>query len=197
MQGWGSVPEMGRTRVQSQQTVRLRRIQVRRNPLVILSAPAALYVYLLIRGLGRWLAATATGLPAYHTMVYKVLPTFGVLSNTGDIAPVRSAILILAGPALVLLAGYLLLVLVSLWGERLPSWLRLFLCLTCYLGLILDPIYYAVIPLLRLGGEPGMLMRITGAPSVALILPAMVLLGLNVMLTRNRMVPLIRRKDGS
>jgi hypothetical protein len=167
---------------------------LRRNPLGILSALAAFYIYLLLRGLGRGLVAIVVGLPVRRIMIYKVLPTFDALSNTGRIAPGVLATFIIAGPLCALLAGYLLLALISLRGEHLPPRLRLLLCFTCYLSLTLDPIYYAVISLLRLGGEPDKLAQITGAPSLAVTLPAMALLGLNVMLTRSRLIPVIRNK---
>lgn len=166
---------------------------MRRNPLALLLVPASFYVYLLIRGLGRALAAALMGLPVDHIMFYKILPAFDVFSQSGEIAPAKIAILILGGPVCALLAGYILLVLLVPWRERLPSGLGLFLCFTCYLSLILDPIYFALIPLLPLGGEPEMLARITSVSPIAIALPAMGLLGLNVILTRNRLVLLIKR----
>ncbi len=169
---------------------------MRRNPLAIVSVLVAFYVFYGLRGLGRALAAVIMGLPVSRVMIYKVLPGFDVFSNAWDIAPSRLTTLILAGPACALLAGYLLLVLIGSRGKRLPPPLRLFLCLTSYISLILDPIYYAVIPLLRLGGEPETLAWILDVSPIWLALPAMAVLGLNVMLTRKKLVPLIKGTRG-
>jgi len=163
-----------------------------RHPLTIVSVLGAVYVYYALRGLGRALAAVIMGLPAKQGMLFKVLPTFDVFSNAWETAPRALGTLILAGPALALLAGYLLLLIVHYCGRRLPPHLQIFLCVTSYAGLILDPIYYALIPLLRLGGEPETLARVFDVPRVAVALPAMVLLGLNVFLIRRRLVPLMR-----
>ena len=169
---------------------------MRRNPLAAVSVLAAIYVFYLLRGLGRALAAAVMGLPVGRVMIYKVLPSFDVFSDAWDMAPARLATLILAGPVCALLAGYLLLVLIGPPGRRLPSQLLLFLSMTSYAGLILDPIYYAVIPLFRLGGEPEMLTWVLGVSRIWVVLPAMAVLGLNVMLTRKRLVPLIKGTRG-
>jgi hypothetical protein len=167
---------------------------MRRNPLAIASVLGAFYAFYVLRGLGRALAAIIMGLPVTRVMIYRVLPGFDVFSDAWEMAPSRLATLILAGPACALLAGYLLLVLIGSRGKRLPSQLLLFLCMTSYVSLILDPIYYAVIPLLRLGGEPETLAWVLDVSRIWVALPAMAVLGLNVMLTRRRLVPLI--KDG-
>jgi hypothetical protein len=165
---------------------------MRRSPLAIVSVLAAVYVFYVLRGLGRALAAVIMGLPVTSVMIYKVLPGFDVFSNAWEIGRSRIATLILAGPACALLAGYILLMLIGSRGKRLPPLFRLFLCMTSYISLILDPIYYAVIPLLRLGGEPETLAWILDVSPIWLALPAMVVLGLNVMLTRKGLVPLIK-----
>jgi hypothetical protein len=165
---------------------------MRRHPLTIVSVLGAVYVFYTLRGLGRALAAVVMGLPVNRVMLYKVLPSFDVFSDAWQTAPSRLATLILAGPACALLAGYLLLMFIGCLGKRLPPQLMLFLCMTSYAGLILDPIYYAVVPLLRLGGEPETLAWVLDASRLWVALPAMALLGLNVMLTRKRLVPLIR-----
>jgi hypothetical protein len=165
---------------------------MRRNPLAILSVVGAIYLYYLLRGLGRALAAASMGLPTNRVMLYKVLPTFDVFSNAWEMSPSTIAVLLLAGPACALLAGYLLMALIDRLGESLPRPALLFLCITSYAGLMLDPIYYALIPLLRLGGEPDILTRALDIPRAWVVLPAMVILGLNVLLTRRRLVPLIR-----
>ena len=167
---------------------------MRRNPLAIVSVLAAFYVFYVLRGLGRALVAVIMGLPVTSVMIYKVLPGFDVFSNAWEMRPSRLATLILAGPACALLAGYILLVLIGYREKRLPPNLRLFLCMTSYISLILDPIYYAAIPLLRLGGEPETLAWILDVSPIWLALPAMAVLGLNVFLTKGRLVPLIKAK---
>lgn len=165
---------------------------MRGHPLTIVSVLGAVYVYYTLRGLGRALAALMMALPVRHNMLFKVLPAFDVFSDAWEMPPLRLAALILAGPALALLAGYILMVLIGRMGQRFPPHLRLLLCLISYAGLILDPIYYALIPLLRLGGEPETLAWVLDLPRVWVALPAMVLLGLNVFLIRKRLVPVMR-----
>ena len=167
---------------------------MRRNPLAIISVLVAFYTFYVLRGLGRALAAVIMGLPVGRVMIYKVLPSFDVFSNAWELEPSRLVTLILAGPACALLAGYLLLALIASREKRLPPRLRLFLCMTSYISLILDPIYYAAIPLLRLGGEPETLAWILDVSPIWLALPAMAVLGLNVFLTKGRLVPLIKAK---
>ncbi len=166
--------------------------EMRRNPLTILSILGAIYVFYVLRGLGRALAAIIMGLPAKPVIIYKVLPGFDVFSNAWEMAPPRLAALILAGPACALLAGYLLLVLISYQGNRIPSKVLHFLCMASYVSLVLDPIYYAVIPLLRLGGEPETLAWVLDVSRIWVALPAMAMLGFNVILARERLVPIIK-----
>jgi len=165
---------------------------MRRHPLTIVSVIGAVYLFYILRGLGRALAALILGIPLNQRMLYKVLPTFDVFSDAWQRAPLELAALILAGPALALLTGYMLLVLACSLGRRLPTPLLLFLAITSYVALILDPIYYAVIPLLRLGGEPETLAWVLDVPRISVVLPAMALLGLNVFLIRRNLVPLIK-----
>jgi hypothetical protein len=164
---------------------------MRRKPLALLSILGAGYAYLLIRQMGKVLAATALGMPVDPGMIYGFLPDFQV-SYPGDAPTYGHAILMLAGPGLALLTGYFFLWVVWHHRERIPSGLRLLTGLISYLGLILDPAYYALIPLLRLGGEPEILARATGVSPIAIVLPAMVVLGLNVMLAKRHLIPAIR-----
>jgi hypothetical protein len=169
---------------------------MRRDPLAIVSVVGAFYIFYALRGLGRALAAAILGQPVDLVMLYKVLPTFDVFSGAWEMATPRLVTLILAGPACVLAVGYLLMVIVSRKGARLPSQLVFFLCVTSYAGLMLDPIYYAVIPLLRLGGEPETLAWVLDVSRFWVALPAMVLLGINVVLTKAKLVPLIKTNRG-
>ena len=102
--------------------------RMRRNPLPLLLVPVAFYVYLLLRGLGRALAAALVGLPVERAMLYKVVPVFGAVSPSGETTPARMAIVTLAGPASALLAGYILLVTVRSPATRLHPKLALLLC---------------------------------------------------------------------
>jgi hypothetical protein len=169
---------------------------MRSHPLVLLSIPAAGYVYLLIRQVGRGLGAAAFSIPIEPVMMSKILPGFDVYSHAAGIGPGRLAGLILMGPALTLLVGYVLLWVLGRGPRRGPGGLRLFGCTISYLGLILDPVYYAVIPLLRLGGEPETLAHIIGVSPIVVALPAMAVLGLNVMLTGRLLVPAIKADRG-
>jgi hypothetical protein len=170
---------------------------MRRNLLAPVSVLAAFYAFYILRGGGRALVAAMMGIPITRVMVHRVLPAFDVFSNAWEMAPSRLAILILAGPAATLLVGYLLVLVIGPKVERLPSPLLLFLCVCSYAGLILDPTYYAVIPLLRLGGEPETLAWVLGVSRFWIAFPAMAVLGLNVMLARTRLVPFMRRCQGT
>lgn len=165
---------------------------MRRHPLAIISVLGAVYVFYLLRGLGRALAASIMGVPINRGVLYGVLPTFDVFSGAWERAPRELAVLILAGPGLALAAGYALLAIVSSPERRLPAHLLLFLTITSYACLILDPIYYAVIPLLRLGGEPETLAWVLDVSRLGVALPAMALLGFNVFLTKRVLVPLMK-----
>jgi hypothetical protein len=165
---------------------------MRRNPVGLLSVLGAFYTYLLLRQLGRATAAFMMDARLHLVMNYKVFPRFDMSFNAGALTPARFAVLILAGPGLALAVGYLLLALGTSRTRRPPRGLRLLTCLTSYLCLVLDPIYFAVIPLLHLGGEPETLMGVLGIPPLAMAAPAMALLGLNVILVRSRLVPAIR-----
>jgi hypothetical protein len=170
---------------------------MRRNPLAIVAVLGAIYTFYVVRGLGRALAASVMGVPVRRVMIYKILPTFDVFSDAWDMAPSRLAALILAGPASGLLIGYLLLLILGYEGKHTPARILFFLCVTSYAGLILDPIYYAVIPLLALGGEPETLAWVLDVSRMWVVLPAMALLGLNVLLARSRLLPLMKRSSGT
>jgi hypothetical protein len=165
---------------------------MRSRPLVLLYLLAAGYLYLLVRQVGRGLGAVAAGIPFEPVLMHGILPGFAVYSQAGQTSPGRMAAVLLTGPAFALLVGYLLLWAVARGAGRAPARLGIFLCAISYLALMLDPLYYAVIPLLRMGGEPETLARITGLSSRAIAIPAMAVLGLNVMLARKYLVPSIR-----
>jgi hypothetical protein len=165
---------------------------MRRNPLALLCALGAVYIYLIIRQAGRLLGAVLLGVPAKSVVLYKVLPAFDVAPSAAEIAPSGLAALILMAPLLALVVGYVLLIAVRRASERLPYGLRLLVCLVSYLCLIIDPAYYGVVPLLRLGGEPEFVARVLGDSQVIIALPAIVILGLNVILARRILVPAIK-----
>ena len=163
-----------------------------RRPLVLLYLIAAGYLYLVIRQVGRGLGAVAARVPVEPAMIHGVLPDFAVFPQAGQTAPGRMAAVILAGPSFALLVGYLLLWAVARGAGRAPARLGTLLCAVSYLALVLDPLYYTVIPLLRMGGEPETLAGITGVSPRAIAIPAMAVLGLNVMLARKYLVPSLK-----
>jgi hypothetical protein len=165
---------------------------MRRNPFALLSALGAFYAYFLLRYLGRGLAAAVMDVHLEQAVVYKILPRLDIFPRAAGVAPARLAILILMGPVVALLTGYLLMAILPRTGH-MPWRLRFFVCLISYFCLVLDPIYYAVIPLLRLGGEPEALAGVLGIPPVLVALLAMAILGLNVLLVRKKVVPVMRR----
>jgi hypothetical protein len=167
---------------------------MRRNPLTLPALLGAFYIYLLARSMGRGLGALLAGLRYHRILTYYVLPGFYVLPLNPTAPPHELGFVLLAGPLTALATGYLILVLVARTIRSLPFGLRLLLCFVSYLGLVLDPVYYAIIPLLRLGGEPELSARLTGASTLTIALPAMAILGLNVMLARRYLVPALKEQ---
>jgi hypothetical protein len=165
---------------------------MRRRPLILLYLIAAGYIYLLIRQVGRGLGGAIAGIAVKPVMMHGILPGFAAAAQAGQAAPGRLAALMLAGPILALLVGYVLLWAVARGAGRAPAGLGVLLCAISYLALVLDPLYYAVIPLLRMGGEPETLAMITGVSPRMIAIPAMAVLGLNVMLVRKYLVPSIK-----
>jgi hypothetical protein len=74
----------------------------------------------------------------------------------------------------------------------MPSPFRLLLGLASYLALVLDPVYYAVIPLINMGGEPELLARLLGISTIRIAGPAIAILVINIMLVRSRVVPKLK-----
>jgi hypothetical protein len=165
---------------------------MRRNPLTLLYLLVALYAYWVVRQMGRGLGAWALEVPFEHLMLYRILPAVDVFSRAQGVAPARLAVTILMGPALAIVVGYVLLAVLARGTRRRTRGPWLIVCLISYLGLVLDPVHYAVVPLLRLGGEPEAVARLIGVTPVAITLPAMAVLGLDIMLARRRLVPLIK-----
>lgn len=165
---------------------------MRRSPLALLSALGAVYLYLIIRQLGRLLGAIALGVPVRNLVLYKILPAFDIAPGAQDLAPAAFAAVLLMAPLLALVVGYVLLLVGRRTLARLPSGLRFPLCLVSYLCLIIDPAYYGVVPLFRLGGEPELVARVLGVSQTWIALPAMAILGLNVILARRILVPAIK-----
>jgi hypothetical protein len=125
-------------------------------------------------------------------MLYKILPAVDVSSRAHGVAPARLAVTILMGPALAIIVGHVLLAALARRARRQIAGPWLIVCLVSYLGLVLDPVHYAVVPLLRLGGEPEAVARLIGVTPVAIALPAMAVLGFDIMLARRRLVPVIK-----
>jgi hypothetical protein len=165
---------------------------MRRNPLGLLLTVFALLVYLEIRELGHLVSGLILALPTRLIIRYRIMPAVEI-----DLAGVQAtdgmvAFVIASGPALVLIVGYLLLVLMKSRGRSLRPPLGMAVGLLCYASLILDPIYYSIVPLARLGGEPETLARSLGIPILGIVLGAFGLLALNVLLLRWHLLPIMK-----
>jgi hypothetical protein len=170
---------------------------MRRNPLVILAALGSFYAYYLMREAGHLIAGLMIGREVRALFMYRIIPRIAVDLQASRPTVREQALVIVSGPLAALVLGYILLVLIVRWGRTLHRSMHLLLGFACYLCLVLDPIYYAVIPLLRLGGEPQSLAALLGYSVPAMIAIAVGLLILNIALVRRKVVPLIRRRGHS
>jgi hypothetical protein len=163
-----------------------------RNPLILVAVAIAFYAYYLVREFGHLLASRLPGLRVASAMRYKIFPGFDLYPSESGTADVNEAVFIVAGPAMALLAGYALLLLLLRRGSRLHPAVRSTMGILCYLALMLDPVYYAIIPLLKLGGEPEMLARVLSISTVPIMIVAVGVLVLNTYLIQRFVMPLIR-----
>lgn len=153
----------------------------------------SIYLYLLVRALGHLISASILDLPTHLVVRHLVLPTWQAGQEVFSMPDRSQAFLIVAGPALTLVVGYAVLVSVGRWGARLRGALpRLLPAVLCYVMLILDPIYYSIIPIVRLGGEPATVAHLLAIPRAAVVAPAAILLIVNVMLLRRSLRNLLR-----
>ena len=59
---------------------------------------------------------------------------------------------------------------------------------------MIDPIYYSVIPIAGMGGEPERVAVLLGAPIVAIEVIALVLLVVNLLLVRKTLMSFLKEK---
>jgi len=170
---------------------------MRKHPIIVLAVLPGLLAYALVRELGHLAALWALKLPAAVTLRYGFLPAVGISPDTGRIAPASAGWVTAAGPIAALAAGYVLLVAITRWRPGAPPFVRVIAAITCYLGLMLDPIYYTAIPFFDLGGEPQLVAGLLGVPLVRLQLSALILLALNIILARRWVVHLLRQGQPS
>lgn len=168
---------------------------MRRTPLTILGALASFGLYLLIRELGHLVALSLLRLPISAVLRYGCLPAFEVGGETLALSVKSAAWVVASGPMAVLAAGYILLAAIAGGRLKTTSFLRLLGGLTCYLALVLDPIYYTVIPLFNMGGEPETLAYLLGVSLARIEIGALALLVVNAILTRRIVVPFLREAD--
>ena len=165
---------------------------MRKNPLVLLGLPASGAVYLVIRELGHLIACSALGIPFSIVVKSGFLPTIAATVEPTDLTTTAQAWLIMSGPIAGLLVGYVLLVLIARRRSPASVFVRLLAAMTCYLTLILDPIYYTIIPIFSLGGEPERLANLLGVPISKVQMIAIVLLLTNSILSRRIAVPFFK-----
>lgn len=172
----------------------LRRILATGHPLKprygIASLAPAFYAYVFIRELGHLVAKSMLGLPLNLKFLYGIIPSTDV-TGLGT-PPLTMAFLIASGPISALIAGYAI---VAVLRWRMPaSVLGTALGMLGYLCLVLDPIYFAIIPILHLGGEPEALIFGGGIPQRILILLALGVLVLNLIILRLKLIPILKRQ---
>ena len=164
---------------------------MKRNPITILYVLLSAYIYVLLRESGHLLVGLTLKMPLTSDWTYRILPAFAVdAAATGNIR--GRSMIILAGPAATLIAGYVLILLMVRGNRPDKRPLRLISGLTCYLALILDPIYFAVVPLARLGGEPERLASLLDVEATPMVAAALVILVVNLILIRTRLVPFLK-----
>jgi hypothetical protein len=164
-----------------------------RRPVGVIGVAVSIYGYLLIRELGHLISAAVVGMPTVLVVLYRILPTWQAGPEALSLPRASQAFFIVGGPVLTLLAGYLTLVLIARWGTRLRgAFPGLLLAVLCYAMLMLDPIYYSIIPMLSLGGEPAAVASLLDVPRAALAVPAAGLLVVNVVLLRRKIGGLLR-----
>lgn len=165
---------------------------MRRHPLALLSFIGALAIYLVVREAGHLVACLAQRMPVSVVLRYGFLPSVQIGPDAAEATARAAAAVILAGPAATLAAGYVLLYgIVKSWPEAFPP-ARILWAATCYVALILDPVYYAVIPLLSLGGEPGTLAGLTGVSFLRIEIVGFAFLVANTILARRAVAPFLR-----
>jgi hypothetical protein len=168
-------------------------VGMHRRPLIAVVVPVSLYTYFMVRELGHLMAASVLKLSTRLVLRYRVLPAWVSDPGVTRIPEHRQALFIIWGPALALTAGYVLLALISPRNRVLGPVKGLLPAILCYAMLIFDPLYYTVIPVAGLGGEPAAVARLFGIPVLGIIIPAGALLIINVILVRRVLAPLLRR----
>jgi hypothetical protein len=165
---------------------------VRKHPVVVIAVLVGVLGYAMLRELGHAVALAVLRVPAATTLRYGFLPTVGISPDAAGASRSSIGWVTLAGPLAALAAGYILLAAIARWKPGLPSFARVTVAVVCYLGLVIDPIYYAAIPLFNLGGEPELAASLLGLPLSRVETSALVLLVLNVILARQWIVPWLR-----
>lgn len=169
-------------------------IGLRTKALAILMIPVAVLVYAIIRETGHVVACLLLGVPFSGFLRYGFLPAVHIPAEAALLSNKSLAVLTLSGPTAALIAGYLLLYAISRRRPKALPNLLLLAGLVCYACVILDPIYYSAIPLFDLGGEPETFALAVGVAMSRIQIPALVLLVLNAVLTRQILMPLLKRQ---
>jgi hypothetical protein len=165
---------------------------VRRHPLVPLGMLVAVVAYLMIREAGHLVSLSTMGLAVRSFLQYGILPAFEASPSNPILSPESQALVSLSGPVLALIVGYLLLWLMTKHKRLAGSGPGLIVGFICYLTLIIDPVYYSIVSLLKLGGEPEKIAGLLQIPITPITVTAFGLLVLNTLLLRKWLVPLMR-----
>lgn len=165
---------------------------MRTHPLIVVIVVISLAIYALVRELGHLLACAILGIPFEWVLRYGFLPSVRTPAEAALLSGRSLAVILLSGPIAALIVGYVLLYAIARRPGRSAS-LRLLGAITCFACLIFDPVYYSVVPLFRLGGEPESLAALAGVGVSRIEIPALILLVLNVILARKVLTPAARK----
>ncbi len=165
---------------------------VRSRVLMPLLIVGCIYLYSMIREAGRLLGCVIVGndfvVEMRNPWIFGLKVTFHQTTQY----PTGMAFATLGGPLLVIVMGYLLVLLLTRYRSMLPKGISLLVCLAAYINLVLDPIYYAFIPLGRLGGEPRQVAQSLGISIGLLQVVAIALLALNIYIIKRKVIPILK-----
>ncbi len=159
----------------------------------IASLALAFYAYMFIRELGHISTKLIFRLSIDLRFIYGIVPSVDVTGCASE--PFVVALLIASGPVAALAVGYILVTILR-WRMP-PSLFGSALGMLSYFCLVLDPIYFAVIPVLHLGGEPDALILTGRISQRGLIAIALGVLTLNLVILRLKLIPILKEHPGS
>ena len=113
---------------------------------MVLAVIVSAYAYFLIREAGHLVAMLLAGVRVELLTRYGVVPVLEISRESQVVSNSTEGLIIIAGPAMALLIGYLLFLFINRHRGLVLSRFGPVPVFVCYLTLMLDPIYYSVIP---------------------------------------------------